>query len=143
MDNKMKIEFLSKSHNEGFARMVVSAFVLECDPTIEELNDIKTAVSEAVTNSIIHGYNLAQDKIITMEGDIKDNTVTITITDNGKGIRDIKKAREPMWSEKPNDERSGLGFTIMESFMDTVLVQSAVGEGTQVILTKHIGEGRE
>ncbi len=138
--NRMKTEFLSKSDNEGFARFVVAAFVLECDPTLEELNDIKTAVSEAVTNSIIHGYNSLEDKLVVMEGEIENKTVTITITDYGQGIEDIQKAREPMYTSKPTEERSGLGFTIMESFMDTVEVKSKKGEGTRVTLTKRIGE---
>ncbi len=138
--NKMKTEFLSKSDNEGFARLVVAAFVLECDPTLEELNDIKTAVSEAVTNAIIHGYNSCEDKLVVMEGEIDDKTLTIKITDYGQGIEDIKKARTPMYTSKPTEERSGLGFTIMESFMDTVEVKSQKGEGTQITLTKRIGE---
>ncbi len=138
--NKMKVEFLSKSDNECFARLVIAAFVLECDPTLEELNDIKTAVSEAVTNAIIHGYNSLEDKLVVMEGEIEDKILTIKITDYGQGIEDIKKAREPMYTSKPAEERSGLGFTIMESFMDKVEVKSAVGEGTQVTLIKSIGE---
>ncbi len=138
--NKMKVEFLSKSDNESFARLVVAAFVLECDPTLEELNDIKTAVSEAVTNAIIHGYNSQPQKTVVMEGEIEDRTLTVKITDYGQGIADIKKARTPMFTSKPAEERSGLGFTIMESFMDKVEVKSAVGEGTQVTLIKHIGE---
>lgn len=138
--NRMKVEFLSKSDNECFARLVIAAFVLECDPTLEELNDIKTAVSEAVTNAIIHGYNSVEDKLVVMEGEIEDKTLTIKITDYGQGIEDIKKAREPMYTSKPAEERSGLGFTIMESFMDKVEVKSAVGEGTQVTLIKSIGE---
>ena len=138
--NKMKTEFLSKSDNEGFARLVVAAFVLECDPTLEELKDIKTAVSEAVTNAIIHGYNSCEDKLVVMEGEIDDKTLTIKITDYGQGIEDIKKARTPMYTSKPTEERSGLGFTIMESFMDTVEVKSQKGEGTQITLTKRIGE---
>lgn len=137
--NKMRLEFLSKSDNESFARLVAAAFVLECDPTLEELNDIKTAVSEAVTNCIIHGYNSNENELILMEGEIEDKLVTIKITDFGKGIKDIAKAREPMFTSKPNDERSGLGFTIMESFMDSVDVQSKVDDGTQVVLTKRIG----
>ncbi len=138
--NRMKTEFLSKSDNEGFARLVIAAFVLECDPTLEELNDIKTAVSEAVTNAIIHGYNSSEDKLVVMEGEIEEGNLTIKITDYGQGIEDIKKAREPLFTSKPTEERSGLGFTIMESFMDTVEVKSAKGEGTQITLTKRIGE---
>ena len=138
--NKMKVEFLSKSDNECFARLVIAAFVLECDPTLEELNDIKTAVSEALTNAIIHGYNSQTHKTVVMEGEIEERTLTIKITDHGQGIADIEKAREPMYTSKPTEERSGLGFTIMESFMDKVEVKSAVGEGTQVTLIKHIGE---
>ena len=135
--NKMKLEFLSRSDNERFARMAVTAFILELDPTIEELSEIKTAVSEAVTNAVIHGYDM-QEGIITLEGTLEDNKLTITVSDNGVGIPDIKKAREPLYTGKPEAERSGMGFTIMEEFMDELYVKSELGKGTSVTMTKTI-----
>ena len=137
--NKMRVEFSSKSNNESFARIVAAAFVIELDPTLEELSEIKTAVSEAVTNAIIHGYNGYEDYTVVLEGEIKENNVTFTVTDNGNGIDDIEKAREPMYTGKPSEERSGMGFTIMESFMDSVEVKSSIGDGTSVTMSKQIG----
>ena len=137
--NKMRVEFSSKSNNESFARIVAAAFVIELDPTLEELSEIKTAVSEAVTNAIIHGYNGYEDYTVVLEGEIKENNVTFTVTDNGNGIADIEKAREPMYTGKPSEERSGMGFTIMESFMDSVEVKSSIGDGTSVTMSKQIG----
>lgn len=124
-ENEMKLEFLSKSSNESFARIAVAAFVAQLDPTIEEISDIKTAVSEAVTNSIIHGYE-NKEGLIKINCKIFANTVEIEIIDNGKGIEDIKKAREALYTTKPELERSGMGFTIMESFMDELKVESTV-----------------
>jgi len=137
--NKMRVEFSSKSDNESFARIVAAAFVIELDPTLEELSEIKTAVSEAVTNAIIHGYNGCEDYTVVLEGEIEENNVTFTVTDNGSGIADIEKAREPMYTGKPCEERSGMGFTIMESFMDSVEVKSSIGNGTSVTMSKRIG----
>lgn len=137
--NKMRVEFSSKSDNESFARIVAAAFVIELDPTLEELSEIKTAVSEAVTNAIIHGYNGCENCVVTLEGEIEENNVTFTVIDNGNGIADIKKAREPMYTGKPSEERSGMGFTIMESFMDSVEVKSSIGNGTSVTMSKRIG----
>lgn len=136
-ENEMKLEFVSKSANEAFARVAVAAFVAQLDPTIEELADVKTAVSEAVTNSIIHGYENKQGivKIVTK---IRDNKVIIEISDTGKGIENIEIAKEPLYTTKPNLERSGMGFTIMESFMDTMEVESIVGLGTRVTMSKEI-----
>jgi len=136
-DNSMKLEFLSKSTNEGFARVAVAAFVSQLDPTVEELSEIKTAVSEAVTNSIVHGY---EDKLglITISVSIKGDTVTIQIKDKGKGIEDIERAKEPLFTSKPDLERSGMGFTVMESFMDKLVVKSVVGKGTTVTMAKRI-----
>ena len=135
--NEMKLEFLSKSNNEAFARITVAAFVASLDPTIEEISDIKTAVSEAVTNSIVHGY---EDKlgIINLRCKINDREVTIEISDNGKGIENIEMAKQPLYTSKPNLERSGMGFTIMESFMDEMQVESTVGKGTTVFMKKTI-----
>ena len=124
-ENEMKLEFLSKSDNESFARIAVAAFVAHLDPTIEEISDIKTAVSEAVTNSIIHGYE-NKEGIIIINCKIFANTVEIEIIDNGKGIENITKAREALYTSKPELERSGMGFTIMESFMDEVKIESTI-----------------
>ena len=134
-DNEMKLEFLSKSVNEAFARIAVAAFVAQLDPTIEELADIKTAVSEAVTNCIIHGYE-EQYGIIKIVCKLFANSIEIEISDDGKGIEDINKAKEPLYTSKPDLERSGMGFTIMESFMDELRVESILGIGTKVIMKK-------
>lgn len=135
--NSMRVEFPNNSDNERFARSVAAAFVLELDPTVDQLSEIKTAVSEAVTNAIIHGYD-GTDGIVTMEGNIYDDTVEFTISDNGVGIPDIRRAREPLFTGKPEMERSGMGFTIMETFMDAMEVESEVGKGTKITLSKQI-----
>ena len=136
-ENEMKLEFLSKSTNESFARITVAAFASQLDPTLEEIADIKTAVSEAVTNCIIHGYE-EKEGIIKIECKLFANSIEIEITDNGKGIEDIEKAKEPLYTSKSNLERSGMGFTIMESFMDEVKVESVLGIGTKVTMKKLI-----
>lgn len=137
-DNKVKIEFVSKSQNEGFARVAVAAFVSQLDPTLDELSDVKTAVSEVVTNSIIHGYDGREDGIIAIEAALRGREVLIEITDYGKGIEDIDKAREPLFTSRPDLERSGMGFTVMETFMDTVSVESKVNNWTKITMTKKI-----
>ena len=137
MNNKMKLEIQSKSENESFARVVVSAFAAKLDPTIEEITDIKTAVSEAVTNSIIHGYN-NEDQVIHITCEIDGNAVIIEVIDYGVGIEDVKKAMEPLYTSKPDMERSGMGFTVMESFMDEVEVKSLPGVETRVKMKKII-----
>lgn len=136
-DNEMKIEFLSKSNNEAFARITVAAFAAQLDPTIEEISDIKTAVSEAVTNSIIHGYE-NKEGIIKIVAYLFENAIRIEISDQGKGIEDIDIAREPLYTTKPDLERSGMGFTIMDSFMDELKIESVVGMGTKVTMEKRI-----
>lgn len=136
-ENEMKLEFISKSTNEAFARITVAAFASQLDPTIEELADIKTAVSEAVTNSIIHGYDNRQG-IVKVIAKLKENEITIEISDKGKGIENIEIAKEPLYTTKPNLERSGMGFTIMESFMDSMEIESIVGLGTKITMTKKI-----
>lgn len=138
LQNKIKVEFPNKSDNERFARTVAAAFIVELDPTMDQLAEVKTAVSEAVTNAIIHGYE-GCDGIITMEGEIVDRTVEFTVSDKGIGISDIKLAREPLFTGKPEMERSGMGFTIMETFMDSVDVESEVGKGTRVTMRKCLG----
>ena len=141
-DNEMKLEFISKSSNEAFARISVAAFASQLDPTIEELSDIKTAVSEAVTNCIIHGYENKQG-IVKIMARLKENEIIIEISDNGKGIENIEIAKEPLYTTKPNLERSGMGFTIMENFMDTMEVESIVGLGTKVKMSKIISKPNE
>jgi stage II sporulation protein AB (anti-sigma F factor) len=134
-ENKMKIEFLSKSENEGFARVAVAAFISQLDPTIEELTDIKTAVSEAVTNAIIHGYDNKEGNII-IETNINANEIQVTISDEGKGIENIDLAMQPLYTSRPDLERSGMGFTVMETFMDSLKVESQLGKGTKVMMKK-------
>ena len=136
-DNEIKMEIVSKSCNEAFARIAVAAFASQLDPTIEEISDIKTSVSEIVTNSIIHAYDTS-DEIIKIHSYIKENTITIEISDTGKGIEDIEEARKPLYTSKVELERSGMGFTIVESFMDEVKVESIVGIGTKVTMKKTI-----
>ncbi len=136
-ENQMKLEFISKSDNESFARIAVAAFAAQLDPTIEELADIKTAVSEAVTNSIIHGYE-EKEGIVKIECKLFADSIEIEISDNGKGIEDIEQARKALYTSKPELERSGMGFTIMESFMDEVKVESVLGIGTKVTMKKMV-----
>ena len=136
-ENEMKLEFLSKSSNEAFARITVAAFASQLDPTIEELADIKTAVSEAVTNCIIHGYE-NRIGVVKIYACLLENEIKIEISDNGKGIENIEMAKEPLYTTKPNLERSGMGFTIMESFMDFMEVESIVGIGTKITMKKKI-----
>jgi len=131
----MKLEFISKSSNESFARVVAAAFVSQLDPTLEELADIKTAVSEAVTNAIIHGYENKSGNV-RMICRLYDDSVEIIVEDDGKGIENIEMARQPLYTSKPEMERSGMGFTVMESFMDRVDVVSELGKGTTVIMYK-------
>lgn len=137
LKNEMKLEFLSKSNNEAFARITVAAFAAQLDPTIEELADLKTAVSEAVTNAIIHGYEEKQG-IVKIRAQIIEDQIIIEISDSGKGIEDVDLAKQPLYTTKPNLERSGMGFTIMESFMDDVEIESIVGLGTKVTMKKTI-----
>ena len=139
--NQMRLEFISASQNERFARSVAAAFVLELDPTRQELSEIKTAVSEAVTNAIIHGYRGTSGTII-MEGIISGTVLEITVRDKGTGICDIDKAMEPMYTGAPEEERSGLGFTIMQTFMDELEVESEPGKGTRITMRKKIGSTR-
>jgi len=136
-DNEMKIEFVSNPNNEALARISVASFVASLDPTIEEISDIKTAVSEAVTNSIIHAYENTKG-IVTIKARIVHKTIEVEVIDMGKGIEDIEKAKEALYTTKPELEKSGMGFTIMESFMDEMRVKSTVGEGTTVFMKKTI-----
>ena len=138
-NNSIKIEFISKSANEGFARVAIAAFASQLDPTLEQINEIKTAVSEAVTNCIVHGY---KDKIgkIYINAKLYQNKLVITIRDKGCGIENVEKAREPLFTTGNENERSGMGFTIMESFMDKISVASKLDKGTKVTLTKLLNQ---
>ncbi len=135
MDNYLNMKFLSIPENVSFARSTVSAFCIAMDPSIEEINDVKTAVSEAVTNCIVHGYENKKTEIIEISATCKNNEVEIEIVDNGVGIPDVKRAMEPFFTTKPNEERSGMGFTIMQTFMDEISVESKEGE-TRVKMKK-------
>lgn len=136
--NEMSLSFPSKSCNESFARSAVAAFVMNLDPTISQLSDIKTAVSEAVTNCIVHGYRRSSGTIYIKGRITDDNKVTLKIRDKGCGIEDVKKAMEPLYTSAPEEERAGLGFAVMQSFCDKVRVKSVVGKGTTVTLEKMI-----
>ncbi|NLY38536.1 MAG: anti-sigma F factor [Firmicutes bacterium] len=138
----MKLEIPSRSDNEAFARVVVAAFASRLDPTLDEISDIKTAVSEAVTNAIIHAY---EDRVglITITAYLEQNKLTVEIKDEGIGIEDLEMARQPLYTSKPELDRSGMGFTIMENFMDEVKVYSAPGKGTTVVLVKEIRSKKE
>lgn len=135
--NRMKTEFLSKSSNEAFARVVAASFVAQADPSIDVLADIRTAVSEAVTNAIVHGYD-DQEGLVTMECLLYPDRVEITIEDNGRGIQDIEQAKTPLYTSRPDLERSGMGFTVMETFMDSLEVESAPGKGTKIHMSKQL-----
>lgn len=140
--NEMELLFDSRSENEGFARVAVSAFLTQMNPTLEEVEDVRTAVSEAVTNAIIHGYENREGKIRICSR-ICEDAFYIEIEDKGVGIPDIEKAMEPLFTTKPDLERSGLGFVFMQSFMDEVKVESESGRGTLVKMKKYIGKGQE
>ncbi|MBE7012330.1 MAG: anti-sigma F factor [Ruminococcaceae bacterium] len=137
MNNYMKLEIPAKSTNEAFVRATVGAFISQIDPTIEELSDIKTAVSEGVTNAIIHGYE-TMGGVINIICRIEESIIEIVIIDFGVGISNIEKAREPLYTSKPDEERSGMGFTVMETFMDTLIIESKAGEGTRLTMRKKI-----
>ncbi|WPC41304.1 anti-sigma F factor [Clostridium sp. JS66] len=134
-DNMMKIEFVSKSENESFARVAVAAFASQLDPTIEEIADVKTSISEAVTNSIIHGYEKGEG-IVKIEAYIKDKEFTVIVEDEGAGIENIELAMQPLYTSRPDLERSGMGFTVMETFMDSLEVHSEKNKGTRLIMKK-------
>ena len=137
MENYVTLEFLSRSSNEGFARVAAAGFAAQLDPTLDELGDIKTAVSEAVTNAIVHGYPDQLGKIVMKLKLLENNAIEITVRDWGKGIEDIHQARQPLFTTG-GEERSGMGFTIMESFMDRLTVKSTSGRGTTVTMRRRI-----
>ena len=137
--NEMKLEFDSLSANEAFARVTVAAFMAQMNPSMEEVADVKTAVSEAVTNAVIHGYGEEVHKI-TITGSIEGQQLLLEIAHQGVGIADVKKAMEPLYTSRPELERSGMGFLFMEAFMDEIQVFSKLGEGTTVVMKKMIGQ---
>ncbi|MBO5395017.1 MAG: anti-sigma F factor [Clostridia bacterium] len=138
--NYMEVRFKALSVNEGFARVCVAGFCLPLNPSVDELGDIKTAVSEAVTNCVVHAYPKGNG-MITLTCETEGNEVKITVKDSGIGIKDIEKAREPFFTTKPDEERSGMGFAVMESFMDAIEVTENVGGGLVVVMTKRINSG--
>lgn len=140
-ENRMKLEFDSRSANEGFARVAVAAFLSQMNPTLEEVADVKTALSEAVTNCVVHAYGEKVEKII-VECRIKGQELMVRVEDHGCGIADVRKAMEPLFTTKPDSERCGMGFAFMEAFMDAVEVESKPGEGTLVTMKKKIGRSR-
>lgn len=140
--NEMELVFESRSVNEGFARVAVAAFLTQLNPTLEEVSDVKTAVSEAVTNAIIHGYE-KEIKKIWIRCSLQEQTLYIEVEDKGKGIENVEKAMEPLFTTKPELERSGMGFSFMEAFMDQIQVESQPGKGTIVKMQKTIGKGRK
>lgn len=139
-ENQMELTFPSQSRNEGFARAAVAAFAAQLDPNLDELGDIKTAVSEAVTNCIVHAYPDAIGPVTLSIAVYPERLVKITVTDKGIGIPDVEKAMEPLFTTGNPEERSGLGFAVMQSFMDKVKVSSQPGKGTRVVLTKRLDE---
>lgn len=138
MSNILEVKFSAKSDNESLSRVIVASFAAKLDPTLEELSDIKTAVSEAVTNAIIHGYDEDDSNFVYLRCQIENRTVKIVVEDRGNGIEDVEQAMQPMYTSKPDLERSGMGFSFMESFMDSLDVVSIKGEGTKVVMTKTI-----
>ncbi|GIO39042.1 MULTISPECIES: anti-sigma F factor [Paenibacillus] len=136
--NFMSLQFAARSENESFARVTVAAFVSQLDPTMDEITDLKTVISEAVTNSIIHGYDGDPEGIVTISALIEGDTVTLTVEDKGRGIEDVELAKQPLFTSKPELERSGMGFTIMENFMDEFEVSSELGGGTSIRMKKRI-----
>ncbi len=140
--NHMQVLFDAKSENEGLARMVVTAFMAEMNPTLEQIADVKTAISEAVTNAIIHGYN-NEEESVSLCCDRDGQQLVITVEDHGAGIENIDQAMQPFYTTKPQLERSGMGFAFMEAFMDKLEVRSKVGEGTKVVMWKYIERDSE
>ncbi|RIW33572.1 anti-sigma F factor [Bacillus salacetis] len=142
MKNEMNIQFSAVSQNESFARVTVASFIAQLDPTMDELTEIKTVVSEAVTNAIIHGYDNNPNCFVYISVKMEDGFVDMEIRDDGIGIQDVEEARQPLFTTKPELERSGMGFTIMENFMDEIEVSSHPGAGTTVRLKKHLANSK-
>lgn len=144
-ENEMKLEFVSRSANESFARVAVAAFLSQLNPTLEEVADVKTALSEAVTNCIVHGYGDRKDgkDLIVVECKVSGRELYVSVIDQGCGIENVEQAMEPLFTTKPESERCGMGFAFMEAFMDEISVTSKVGEGTRVDMKKIIGRGNK
>lgn len=142
MKNIMQLQFSALSQNESFARVTVASFVAQLDPTLDELTEIKTVVSEAVTNAIIHGYESDPNGIVYISVSLENGYVELSIKDEGIGIPDVEEARQPLFTTKPELERSGMGFTIMENFMDDIEVKSQPGKGTEIRLRKHLSTSK-
>lgn len=143
MNNEMKLSFVAIEENEALARMALTCFITPLDPTIEEISEFKTIVSEAVTNAIIHGYECDGTSFVEIHAQIEDHTVKLTVSDTGTGIFDVDQAMEPMFTTRPQMERSGMGFTIMESFSDSLSVESEMGRGTVVRFEKTFSPATE
>lgn len=143
VSNYFTMTFPAHSRNESFARVVVASFAAQLDPTLEEINEIKTAVSEAVTNAIIHGYQEKGGEVVITCSLHPDNSLEIIIKDRGVGIENLGEAREPLFTTRPDLERSGMGFTVMEEFMDSVSISSKPGQGTVITMTKKISAGEQ
>lgn len=138
MSNIMEVKFSAKSENESLARIIAASFAAKLDPTLDEMADIKTAVSEAVTNAIIHGYDEDESKFVYLKCRLEGNKIEIIVEDEGNGIEDVDLAMQPLYTSKPELERSGMGFSVMESFMDDVKVSSIKDKGTKVTMLKNI-----
>lgn len=138
-ENEARVFFTARSENEGFARLFAAGFFSQLDPTVSEITDIKTAVSEAVTNAIIHGYE-RREGMVELYCACQGRKVYIEVADQGRGIEDIRQAREPLYTSRPEMERSGMGFTIMETFMENMRVESEVGEGTRIYMEKTLSQ---
>ena len=143
MENKMELKFCALSQNESFARATVAGFCLQANPTLDEITDIKTAVSEAVTNCIVHAYPMRKQGEIVLTAVLNEKNVTITIRDFGVGIKDIDRARQPFFTTKPMEERSGMGFTVMESFMDSLKIENLKNGGILVTMSKTFSQNEE
>jgi len=143
-ENKMELRFLGISENEGFARVCAGAFASQLDPTIEEIADIKTAVSEAVTNAIIHAYRGRElPGLVTLRGELQEDRILLEVEDQGCGIEDLESALQPFYTTAAGEERSGMGFTVMQTFMDKVSVASVIGKGTKVTMIKKFARGKK
>ena len=139
--NTMRLEIAAVSQNESFARGTVAAFAAQANPTLDEINDIKTAISEAVTNCVVHAY-AKNGGVVAITCDLYHDALTVTVSDNGIGIKDVNKALEPFYTTRPNEERSGMGFTVMQSFMDTLHVASTPSKGTAVTMQKFFSRAK-
>ena len=143
MNDQMEIHFQAAAQNEAFARMVISAFLVRRDPVLSVVSEVRTAVSEAVTNAVVHAYGDQEEGKIVMRASVSDERIDIEVEDFGCGMEDVKKAMQPFYTTQPEKERTGMGFVLMLSFMDKVDVRSAVGKGTLVRMQKYLGNGTQ